>query len=70
MSNIKPILKRGLTSSFFVIINKKENPMIVKTKSGYQVKSEKGKNLSKPNLTKEQAKKRLAQVEYHKSKNK
>ena len=44
--------------------------MIVKTKSGYQVKSEKGKNLSKPNLTKEQAKKRLAQVEYHKSKNK
>lgn len=40
--------------------------MIVKTKSGYQVKSESGKNLSKLNLSKEQAKKRLAQVEYFK----
>jgi len=40
--------------------------MIVKTKRGYQVKSHKGKNLSKPNLTKEQALKRLRQVEYHK----
>lgn len=38
--------------------------MIVKTPSGYKVKSEKGKNLSKGNLTKEQAKKRLQQVEY------
>ena len=44
--------------------------MITKTKKGYQVKSESGKNLSKPNLTKEQAKKRLAQVEYFKSKKK
>ena len=42
--------------------------MIVKTKQGYQVKSESGKNLSKPNLTKTQAKKRLAQVEYYKRK--
>jgi len=42
--------------------------MIKKTKQGYQVKSEKGKNLSKPNLTKEEAKKRLAQVEYFKKK--
>jgi hypothetical protein len=40
--------------------------MIVKTKSGYQVKSSKGKNLSKPNLSKEQAKKRLKQVEFFK----
>jgi len=37
--------------------------MIRKTKSGYQVKSESGKNLSKPNLTKAEADKRLAQVE-------
>lgn len=40
--------------------------MIVKTKSGYVVKSESGKNLSKQNLTKSQANKRLAQVEYFK----
>ena len=37
--------------------------MIVKTKQGYQVRSESGRNLSKPNLTKQQAQKRLAQVE-------
>ena len=37
--------------------------MIVKTRQGYQVRSESGRNLSKPNLTKEQAQKRLAQVE-------
>lgn len=42
--------------------------MIVKTQQGYIVKSESGKNLSKPNLTKEKAKKRLAQVEYFKHK--
>jgi hypothetical protein len=42
--------------------------MIKKTSKGYQVKSEKGKNLSKPNLTKEEAKKRLQQVEYFKHK--
>jgi hypothetical protein len=42
--------------------------VIHKTGSGYQVKSEKGKNLSSPNLSKRQAKKRLAQVEYFKHK--
>lgn len=44
--------------------------MIKKTKSGYQVKSEGGKNLSKPNLTKAEAEKRLRQVEYFKHKDK
>ena len=44
--------------------------MISKTKQGYQVKSEKGKNLSKPNLTKERAEKRLRQIEYYKRKGK
>jgi len=42
--------------------------MIVKTKQGYQVKSEKGKNLSKPNLTKKEAEQRLKQVEHFKKK--
>ena len=42
--------------------------MITKTKQGYQVTSERGKPLSKPNLTKQQAKKRLQQVEYFKRK--
>lgn len=41
--------------------------MIKKTDKGYQVKSESGgKNLSKPNLTKGEAVKRLQQVEYFK----
>lgn len=40
--------------------------MIKKTKSGYVVKSEKGKNLSKKTLTKKQAIKRLQQVEWFK----
>jgi hypothetical protein len=41
---------------------------IAKTKSGYQVKSEtKGKNLSKGNLSKAGAVKRLQQVEYFKN---
>lgn len=40
--------------------------MISKTKEGYQVKSESGKNLSKPNLTKKQAGVRLGQIEYFK----
>jgi len=44
--------------------------MIKKTDKGFQITSEKGKPLSKPNLTKEQAKKRLKQVEYFKKKNK
>lgn len=42
--------------------------MIKKTKQGYQVVSEKGKPLSKPDLTEKQAEKRLAQVEYFKHK--
>lgn len=37
--------------------------MIVKGKKGYQVKSHKGKNLSKAGMSKAAAKKRLAQVE-------
>ena len=37
--------------------------MIKRTSKGYQVKSESGKNLSKPTLTKAEADKRLAQVE-------
>jgi hypothetical protein len=40
--------------------------MIKRTSKGYQVKSESGKNLSKPNLTKAEADKRLAQVEMFK----
>lgn len=40
--------------------------MIKKTPKGYKVTSEKGKNLSKPTLSKEQAVKRLKQVEYFK----
>jgi hypothetical protein len=41
--------------------------MIVKSGSGYQVKSESGsKNLSKPGLSKKKAIKRLQQVEYFK----
>jgi len=42
--------------------------MIKKTKSGYIVQSESGKPLSKPNLTKKQAQRRLAEIEYWKGK--
>ena len=42
--------------------------MIAKTKEGYVVKSESGKTLSKPYATKEQAQKRLQQIEYFKHK--
>jgi len=42
--------------------------MIKKTSQGYIVKSEGGKNLSKPTLSRAQAVKRLAQVEYWKRK--
>ena len=42
--------------------------MIVKTSKGYVVKSESGKNLSKPLPTKQKAQKRLQQVEYYKRK--
>jgi len=40
--------------------------MIKKTSQGYQVTSRKGKPLSKPNLSPEAAKARLAQVEMFK----
>jgi len=40
--------------------------MIVKVKGGWKVVSEDGKNLGGPYPTKEQAKKRLRQVEYWK----
>lgn len=42
--------------------------MIVKTSKGYVVKSESGRNLSKPLPTKAQAQARLRQVHYYKSK--
>ena len=42
--------------------------MIVKTSKGYVVKSESGRNLSKPLPTKQSAQRRLAQVEYFKNK--
>ena len=42
--------------------------MITKTSKGYVVKSEKGRVLSKPYPTKQQAQKRLNQIEYFKNK--
>lgn len=48
--------------------NKKVSSMIKKVKGGYKVVSEKGKNLGGPYPTKEQAKKRLAEIEYFKRK--
>ena len=42
--------------------------MIIKNAKGYMVKSEKGKNLGGPYKTKEEAQKRLRQVEYFKHK--
>jgi len=42
--------------------------MIKKVKDGYVVKSEKGKNLGGPYPSKEEAEKRLKQVEYFKHK--
>ena len=42
--------------------------MIQKTNSGYIVKSESGKNLSKPYRKKSDAVKRLKQIEYFKKK--
>lgn len=44
--------------------------MIKKTEYGYKVTSEKGKNLSKPNLSLDEAKKRLSEIEYFKYKGK
>lgn len=49
---------------------RRETPMIRKTASGHQVVSEKGKPLSKPNLTRAQAEDRLRQVEYFKHRGK
>ena len=40
--------------------------MIKKTSQGYQVVSEKGKPLSKPDLNRKEAENRLRQVEYFK----
>lgn len=40
--------------------------MIIKTAKGYVVKSEKGRNLGGPYKSKEEAQKRLRQVEYFK----
>jgi len=42
--------------------------MIIKKKDGYHVVSEKGKNLGGPYKTREEAVKRLGQVEYFKHK--
>lgn len=42
--------------------------MIAKTSKGYVVKSEKGKNLSRPYATRQQAEKRLSQVHYYSNK--
>lgn len=42
--------------------------MIVRVPKGYQVRSESGKNLSRPGLSKAAAVKRLRQVEYFKHK--
>lgn len=44
--------------------------MIVKIKGGYKVVSEKGKNLGGPYKSKQEARHRLAQVEYFKHKEK
>jgi hypothetical protein len=44
----------------------KEDHMIRKTKEGYKVLSEKGKNLGGPYKSKAEAAKRLRQVEYFK----
>ena len=40
--------------------------MIKQTPQGYKVTSESGKNMSKPNLSLAEAKKRLARIEYFK----
>lgn len=44
--------------------------MITKNSHGYMVKSEKGRNLGGPYKTRDEAKKRLRQVEYFKHKKK
>ena len=42
--------------------------MIVKTKSGYVVKSESGKNLSRTYKTRQEAQERLSQIHYYSNK--
>ena len=42
--------------------------MIVKTKQGYVVRSETGKNLSRPYASRQEAEKRLREIEYFKHK--
>lgn len=42
--------------------------MIVKTSKGYVVKSESGRNLSRPYKTKQQAQTRLNQIHYYSKK--
>lgn len=42
--------------------------MVVKEKGGYVVKSESGKNLSKPYASEQEAKQRLRVIEYFKHK--
>jgi hypothetical protein len=46
--------------------SEQEDTMIRKVKEGYKVLSEKGKNLGGPYKTKEEAEKRLRQVEFFK----
>lgn len=58
---------KGQANSY---INFNKLSYITKEKGGYCVKSEKGKNLGGPYKTKEQAKRRLHQIEYFKHKNK
>ena len=41
--------------------------MLVKTSTGWQVRSEKGRPLSKPDLTRKEAEERLAEVERFKN---
>lgn len=49
-----------------IIAHGRESIMIKKVKEGYKVTSEKGKNLGGPYKTREEAAKRLRQVEYFK----
>ena len=48
------------------LVSKTEGHMIRKTKEGYKVLSEKGKNLGGPYKSKAEAEKRLRQVEFFK----
>jgi len=63
-----PTFRIVLTEVFFQRTGFQEDEMIKKVSGGYKVLSEKGKNLGGPYKTKEQAEKRLRQVEYFKHK--